>query len=82
MYAADDENHTDTKIEGLEETVRIHFAVLGKVFKMGSTGQEAEIHTAFNARGRTRANCRNPTPVMCARAETQPLARMFFSAGA
>jgi len=47
LRGRNDENHTDTKIEGLEETVRIHFADLGKVFEDGEHGPGGEIHDGF-----------------------------------
>src|SRR5213079_3154576 len=59
------------------------FPSLARYLKIGSTGQDARSISAFTPLGSTRGKFPGmPPPVMCARAETQPRATMFFSAGA
>jgi len=58
------------------------FPSLARYLKIAGTGQDARSISAFTPLGSTRGRFPGmPLPVMCARAETQPRATMFFSAG-
>src|ERR1700730_7195148 len=59
------------------------FPTLARYLKIAGTGHEARSISARTPEGSTRGKFPGmPPPVMCARAETQPRAKIFFSAGA
>src|ERR1700674_5334206 len=59
------------------------FPTPARYLKIGGTGQEARSIFARTPEGSTRGRFPGiPPPVICASAETQPRATIFFSAGA
>src|SRR6266480_3267339 len=85
--------HVPSEQAGMEECARwlktfvkevpIEFVATKQPFWIAGTGQDARSISAFTPLGSTRGRFPGmPPPVMCARAETQPRATMFLSAGA